>query len=297
MEANQTVGRAAFPYLKKKQDIFGRHMAYVELSTGDPIVFLHGNPTSSYIWRNIIPYVQHLGRCVAPDLIGMGDSDKIPNSGPNTYTFAEHRRYLGQLLESLDIRERITFVVHDWGAALAFDWARQHANAVKGIAYMEAVSRTRSWSDIPEAARSIFQALRSPAGEDMVLRQNSFIEVNLPRTILRQLSDEEMMAYRQPFTEPGESRWPMLSWARQLPIDGEPADVTAIIQANGEWLLMSDVPKLFIRAIPGTLSAQELDFCLALPNQTVVTVRGHHHLQEDSADEIGTALSVWLTSL
>ena len=289
--------RATFPYPKKKQMVLGYHMAYVETGSGDPIVFLHGNPTSSYLWRNILPHVQSLGRCIAPDLIGMGDSDKLPNPGPNTYTFLEHRRYVDQLLASLGVTERITFVVHDWGAALAFDWAVRHPGAVKGIAYMEAIVRPRAWSDLPEAGRPIFQALRSEAGEQMVLQQNSFIEVNLPRTVLRRLSAEEVDEYRRPFSEPGDSRWPMLTWARQLPIEGTPADVTRIVETYGEWLAHSPIPKLFIQATPGTLSPLDLGFCRRWPNQTVVTVRGHHHLQEDSPDEIGTALSTWLQSI
>lgn len=289
--------RATFLYAKKKQIVLGHHMAYVETGSGDPIVFLHGNPTSSYIWRNIIPHVQSLGRCIAPDLIGMGDSDKLPHPGPNTYTLVEHRRYLDQLLEALGVTERVTFVVHDWGAALAFDWAVRHPGAVKGIAHMEAVVRPRAWSDLPEAGRPIFQALRSEAGEQMVLQQNSFIEVNLPRTVLRQLSAEELYQYRRPFTEPGDSRWPMLTWARQLPIEGIPADVTKIVETYGEWLVHSPVPKLFIQATPGTLSPLDLDFCRRWPNQTVVTVRGHHNLQEDSPDEIGAALSTWLRTI
>ncbi|UFH53778.1 haloalkane dehalogenase [Spirosoma sp. KNUC1025] len=295
--STEPVHRGDFSYSKKQKLVFGLRMAYVETGSGDPIVFLHGNPTSSYVWRNIIPHVKHLGRCIAPDLIGMGDSEKLPNSGPDTYSFVEHRRYVDQLLESLNVKERITFVGHDWGSALAFDWAYRHPGAVKGIAYMEAITKTRLWSDLPETARKIFQALRSTAGEAMVLEQNSFIEGNLPRTVLRQLLDEEMANYRRPFVEAGEARRPMLSWARQLPIEGEPADVTAIVETYGEWLSHSEIPKLFILAEPGTLSPKERDFCLSWPNQTVCTVRGHHHLQEDSAEEIGVALSDWLQQL
>lgn len=269
-------------------------MAYIDEGQGYPIVFLHGNPTSSYVWRNILPYVQGFGRILAPDLIGMGDSQKLPNSGPSSYTFVEHRRYLDALLEALGVDERVTLVGHDWGAALAFDWARRHPDEVRGIAYMEAVAETYSWSEYPEGARPRFQALRSPAGEQIVLEHNSFIEDNLPRTILRILSDEEMNEYRRPFVEPGEARRPTLSWARQLPIDGEPADVTEIVTASGEWLSSSSVPKLCIQANPGTKQPKQYERYRTWPQLREVTVRGHHTPQEDSPDEIGQAIASWL---
>jgi haloalkane dehalogenase len=285
---------AAFPYEKKQKVVLGLEMAYVEEGQGDPIVFLHGNPTYSYVWRNILPYVQSFGRIIAPDLIGMGDSQKLPESGPGSYTFVEHRRYLDALLEALAVRERVVFVGHDWGAALAFDWARRHPQAARGIAYMEAVMGTSSWSEMPEIARTRFQALRSSQGEQLVLEQNSFIEFNLPKTILRTLTDEEMNQYRRPFTEPGEARRPNLSWARQLPIEGEPADVTEIVTASGQWLSQSPVPKLFIQAVPGTQDPNKAAFNRTWPAQTVVSVRGHHTPQEDSPDEIGQAIASWL---
>jgi haloalkane dehalogenase len=288
---------ATFPYQKKRQLVLGREMAYVEVGSGDPIVFLHGNPTSSYLWRNIIPYLKSLGRDIAPDLIGMGDSEKLPNSGPNSYTFVEHRRYLDALLDLLGVQQHVTFVVHDWGSALGFDWAYRHPDAVKGIAYMEAIVKPYTWSEYPEAARQIFQALRSPAGEQMVLEQNSFIEFNLPNTILRSLTEEEMNNYRRPFAEPGEARRPTLSWPRQLPINGEPADVTEIVTAYGEWLSRSDVPKLYIQSDPGTMPPSAREFCRTWPAQSVVTVRGRHYPQEDSPDETGTAIATWLQHL
>ncbi|MRS62979.1 haloalkane dehalogenase [Larkinella terrae] len=294
---NPVLAKTASLPPKKRQPVLGYEMAYVESGSGDPIVFLHGNPTSSYIWRNIIPHLQPLGRCIAPDLMGMGDSDKLRNEGPETYSFADHRRYLDQFLDSMNLKERITFVAHDWGSALAFDWAYRHPEAIKGIAYMEAVVTPRSWSEMSEVARSIFQALRSPAGEQLVLQENSFIEVNLPATVLRRLSEEELAEYRRPFTEPGESRRPMLTWAWQLPIDGEPADVTQIVTTFGTWMARNSIPKLFIQANPGTLSTDALQFCLSWPMQTVVTVPGHHHLQEDSPEEIGRAISAWFTAL
>lgn len=288
---------AAFPYQKQRKSVLGLEMAYVDEGQGDPIVFLHGNPTFSYIWRNILPHVQGLGRIIAPDLIGMGDSQKLPNSGPGSYTFVEHRGYLDALLEALDVRTRVTLVGHDWGAALAFDWARRHAHAVRGIAYMEAVAGTSSWSELPEVARERFQALRSPAGEQMVLEQNAFIEFNLPRTILRTLTEEEMNEYRRPFAEPGEARRPTLSWPRQLPIEGEPADVAEIVTASGTWLSQSSIPKLLIQAVPGTQDPNRVAFNRTWPAQSEVSVRGHHTPQEDSPDEIGQAIASWLDTL
>lgn len=286
-----------FPYQKKRQQVLGLEMAYVDEGQGDPIVFVHGNPTYSYIWRNIMPHVEGLGRIIALDLIGMGDSQKLPHSGPGAYTFVEHRRYLEALLEALGVRERVTFVGHDWGAALSFDWAYRHQNAVKGIAYMEAIVEPSTWSQFPEVARERFQALRSPAGEQLVLEQNSFIEFNLPRTILRTLTEEELNTYRRPYPEPGEGRRPMLSWARQLPIEGEPADVTEIVTTFGEWLSGSDLPKLYIKCDPGTTAPGKTEFCRTWPAQNEVIVRGHHTPQEDSPHEIGTALANWLQNL
>jgi haloalkane dehalogenase len=288
---------ATFPYQKKRQLVLGQEMAYVEVGNGDPIVFLHGNPTSSYLWRNIIPYLEDLGRCIAPDLIGMGNSDKLPNSGPNSYTFIEHRSFLDALFDALGVNERVTFVVHDWGSALGFDWAYRHPDAVKGIAYMEAIVKPGTWSEMPEPARKIFQALRSPAGEQMVLEQNSFIEVNLPNTILRRLTEEEMAHYRRPFAEPGEARRPTLSWPRQLPFDGEPADVTEIVTAYGKWLAQSPIPKLFIQSDPGTMPPSAREFCRVWPEQSEVSVRARHYPQEDSPDETGKAIATWLQGL
>lgn len=272
-------------------------MVYVDEGQGDPIVFLHGNPNFSYCWRNILPYVQGLGRIIAPDLIGMGDSQKLPKSGPDSYTFVEHRRYLDALLEALGVNARVTFVVHDWGSALAFDWARRHPEAVRGLAYMEAIVKPYAWSDYAGAGRKTFEALRSPVGEQMVLEQNSFIEFNLPAGIIRKLTDEEMNEYRRPFAEPGEGRRPTLTWPRQIPIDGEPADVTEIVTAYGEWLSSSDVPKLFIQADPGRMPPGHHAFCSQWPAQSHVVVKGLHNIQEDSPDEIGQAIARWLRDL
>ena len=287
------------PPVKRRQEVLGQTMAYIEVGVGDPIVYLHGNPTSSYLWRNVIPYMRDLGRCIAPDLIGMGDSSKLPDSGPASYTFVEHRRYLDALLDGLGVQERVTLVVHDWGSALGFDWANRHRDGVKGVAYMEALVRPSTWAEFPSEARPMFEALRSPAGEAMVLEQNVFVERGLPGSVLRQLTEEEMAEYRRPFVEPGESRRPTLTWPRQIPIDGEPADVDAIVRSYSQWLSTSQIPKLFIKGEPGAVlgSGPGVDFCRSWPQQTEVTVAGIHYLQEDSPDAIGQTVADWLRSL
>jgi haloalkane dehalogenase len=249
---------AAFSDQKQRRQILGSDMAYVEVGEGDPIVLLHGNPTSSYLWRNVWPHLQTFGRCIVPDLIGMGDSDKLAHSGPGAYRFVEHRRYLDALLEELDVRERVTLVIHDWGSALGFDWANRHREAVKGIAFMEAIVAPQGqdhWDTM--GMRQALEAIRSPAGDDMILKDNYFIEEILPKAILRKLSDEEMTEYRKPFAEPGESRRPTLTWPREIPIEGEPADVSAIAADYADWLGSSDVPKLFLKAEPGAILASD----------------------------------------
>ncbi len=286
------------PYKKRFANVLGHRMAYVDEGHGDPIVFLHGNPTSSYLWRNIIPYLQPEGRCIAPDLIGMGDSEKLPQSGPGSYTFAEHRRYLDALLKSLRVEDNVVLVIHDWGSALGFDWAFRHREAVRGIAYMEAIVQPVAWDGWSPESRSFFERLRSPAtGERMILDENLFVESLLPNRVMRELSNVEMEAYRGPFREPGEGRRPMLTWPRQLPIEGDPADVVEIVQAYAGWLVMSPIPKLFVNAEPGTISADEREFCRSWPNQTEVTVPGLHFIQEDSPAEIGLAAATWYRSL
>ena len=280
---------------RKKVEVHGLNMAYVECGAGDPIVFVHGNPTSSYLWRNVLPHAESKGRCIALDLIGMGDSDKLPESGPESYTFAEHRHYFDAALDALDVRDNVTLVVHDWGSALGFDWARRHPQAVAGICYMEALVRPLSWAEWPPDARGVFQGFRSPAGEQMVLEKNIFVERVLPGSVLRTLTDEEMAAYRRPFLDAGESRRPTLTWPRQIPIDGEPPDVAETIAAYADWLASSPVPKLFVNAEPGAiLTGVQREFCRTWPNQTEVTVRGSHFIQEDSPHEIGAALASWL---
>jgi haloalkane dehalogenase len=291
---------AAFPYQKQRRRILGNEMAYVEVGEGDPIVLLHGNPTSSYLWRNVLPHLQPLGRCIAPDLIGMGDSGKLPNSGPGSYRFVEHRRYLDALLDALDVHERVTLVVHDWGSALGFDWANRHREAVKGIAYMEAIVRPQKWDHWDKMnMRPFLQALRSGAGEEMILRDNLFIEKILPGAILRTLSNEEMAQYRRPFAEPGEGRRPTLTWPREIPIECDPADVSAISEAYSDWLSSSDVPKLFLKAEPGAILASDwlIEFVRKWPAQDEVMVAGRHFVQEDSPDEIGRAVAGWMKKL
>ena len=280
---------------KKTVDVLGRRMAYHERGEGEPVLLLHGNPTSSYLWRNVVPHLVDRHRCVVPDLIGHGDSDKLDDPGPSSYSFVEHRRYLDGLLDSLDLGEQITLVLHDWGSALGFDWANRHRSRVAGIAYMEALVRPLSWDEWPESARSIFQAMRSDAGEQIVLEKNLFVEAILPSSILRTLDDNEMAEYRRPFAEPGECRRPTLSWPRQIPVAGAPADVVGIVGAYAEWLSTSDVPKLFVNADPGSiLVGAQRAFCRTWPNQTEVTVPGLHFIQEDSPDLIGVALADWL---
>ncbi|MGI9645685.1 MAG: haloalkane dehalogenase [Ilumatobacteraceae bacterium] len=277
-----------------------KQMAYFDSGPVDgtdrTIVFLHGNPTSSYLWRNIIPHVASLGRCVAPDLIGQGDSDKLDDSGPDRYTFVEHRAWLDALLDQLAIGDEVVLVIHDWGSALGFHWAHRHPDRTAGVAYMEAiVAPIESWDAWPENAAGIFQGFRSPAGEEMVLEKNLFVEAVLPSAIISGLTPEEHDEYRRPFAEPGEGRRPTLTWPRQIPIAGEPADVVEIVQAYAEWLATSDVPKLFVDADPGAiLVGPQRDFCRSWPNQTEVRVAGTHFIQEDSPDEIGQALATWL---
>ena len=289
---------SAAEHAKKTITVKGKTMAYVEMGEGDPIIFQHGNPTSSYLWRNIMPHLADQGRCIAIDLLGMGDSDKLDNPDASSYTFSEHRDYLDGALEALGVEGDVTLVIHDWGSALGFDWANRHRDAVKGIAYMEGIVRPVSWEEWPEAARGVFQGFRSEAGEAMVLEKNTFVERVLPGSILRDLTEEEMAVYRRPFQNSGEDRRPTLTWPRQIPIDGEPADVVQIVQDYADWLAESDLPKLFINAEPGAiLIGPQREFCRSWPNQTEVTVMGNHFLQEDSPHEIGMTIAAWLKTI
>jgi haloalkane dehalogenase len=285
---------------KRFAPVLGHQMAYVEAGTGRPIVLLHGNPTSSWLWRSMLPALQSLGRCIVPDLIGMGDSDKLSAQDPGRYTFARHREFLDALLEGLGVGADVVLVVHDWGSALGFDWARRHPGRVAAIAYMEALVRPfDSWDEWPPDARSIFQRLRSSAGEEMILDRNVFVERILPASVLRSLTAEEMGEYRRPFAAPGDGRLPTLIWPRQIPVAGEPSDVHQACAAYAAWLASAPgPPKLFINAEPGSiLSGAVRDFCRTWPDQAEVTVPGIHFIQEDSGTAIGHAIADWLRQL
>jgi haloalkane dehalogenase len=283
------------PHPRAKFELLGTWMSYADVGAGDPIVFLHGNPTSSYLWRNVIPHLKPLARCIAPDLIGMGASGA---SATGSYRFTDHSRHLDAFLDGVVPSGRLTLVVHDWGSALGFDWARRHPERIKGIAYMEAIVRPLIWAEWSERAVGIFKALRSPAGDDMILLNNVFVERILPGSVIRKLTPAEMDNYRRPFRDAGESRRPTLQWPREIPIDGEPAEVVAIVKSYSDWLTQSPVPKLFINANPGAiLIGAQREFCRKWPNQREVTVNGVHFIQEDSPHEIGRATADWYREL
>ncbi|MEM8839918.1 MAG: haloalkane dehalogenase [Pseudomonadota bacterium] len=277
----------------------GKKMAYVDLGSGPTVLFLHGNPTSSYLWRNIMPYVSDDYRAIAPDLIGMGDSEKLDDPGPQSYRFVEHRDYLNGFVDVVVPDGPVVLVIHDWGSALGFDWARRNPDRVKGICFMEAIiAPVPDWDAWPEAARGVFQGFRSEAGEEMVLEKNVFIEAVLPGSILRKLTDEEMEVYRRPFKASGEDRRPTLTWPRQIPIAGEPEDVVQIVSDYAAWLPTTDFPKLFVDASPGAILGGKLrDFVRTFKNQTEIQVAGSHFIQEDSPDQIGEALAGWLAGI
>jgi haloalkane dehalogenase len=273
--------------------VLDSEMACIDTGTGDPVVFLHGNPTSSYLWRNVIPPVDGVARCLAPDLIGMGESGKAPGG---SYRFRDHARYLDAWFEALGLSRNLTLVVHDWGSALGFDWAERHRASVRRLVYMEAIVQALSWAQWPERARQIFQAMRSPAGEELVLQKNIFVERILPLSVLRGLTEEEMAVYRRPYREAGESRRPTLTWPREIPIDGEPVDVVATVEKYARWLAESDIPKLFINADPGViLTGAQREFCRTWRNQDEITVAGSHFIQEDSPAVIGQAIAAFLS--
>ena len=282
---------------KKTVKVLGKNMAYVEKGEGDPIIFQHGNPTSSYLWRNIIPHLENQGKCIAIDLIGMGDSDKLEDEGDNTYSYHVHKKYFDACLKELGIKDDITFVIHDWGSALGFNWAYDNKNSVRGICYMEAIVKTISWDDWPEDGKSIFQGFRSEAGEDLVLKKNLFIEGVLPGAIIRNLSNKEMDVYRKPFLKEIERR-PTLDWPRQIPIDNKPEEVCNIVKDYSLWMSINEIPKLFINANPGSiLKGEQRDFCRKWKNQEEVTVKGSHFIQEDSPKDIGQAISSWFQKI
>jgi haloalkane dehalogenase len=293
------VPSSAQPFGRKSSaTVKGKRMAYVEVGTGNAIVFQHGNPTSSYLWRNVMPHCAGLGRLIACDLIGMGDSEKLENSGPTRYTYGEQRDYLFALWDRLALGDKVVLVLHDWGSALGFDWAERNPARVAGIVYMEAIVAPLTWADWPENARRAFQAFRSDKGEEMILTNNMFVERVLPSSVMRKLTDAEMAAYRAPFANPGEDRRPTLTWPRMIPIEGEPSDMVATVERYAAWLAASGVPKLFIDADPGSiLTGRQREICRRWPNQSEVTVKGLHFLQEDSPDEIGDAVAKFVHGL
>ena len=282
---------------KKTIEVLGKNMTYVERGEGNPIIFQHGNPTSSYLWRNIIPHLENQGRCIAIDLIGMGDSDKLDDIGENTYSYHVHKQYFDACLKELGIKNNVIFVIHDWGSALGFNWSYENQSSVKGICYMEAIVRPITWNEWPEDGRSIFQGFRSEAGEDLVLKNNLFVERVLPGSIIRDLSEKEMDVYRRPFLKEIERR-PTLDWPRQIPIDNEPEEVCKITEDYSSWMSVNEIPKLFINADPGAiLIGEQREFCRKWKNQKEITVKGSHFIQEDSPHEIGDALSNWVQSI
>jgi haloalkane dehalogenase len=286
------------PLAKQTVDVRGRRMAYHARGEGRPILFLHGNPTSSYLWRDVIPELEGHGRLIAPDLIGMGYSDKLPNPQPDTYRFTTHRDFLDGFISAvIGDSEPVVLVVHDWGSALGFDWANRHRDRVRGIAYMEAIVRPiAGWEEWSPSATPVFQGFRSDKGEQMILDRNLFVERVLPGSVLRKLSDAEMAEYRKPFVQ-REDRWPTLTWPREIPIAGEPADVVAIAAAYSQWLATNDIPKLFVNAEPGAILIGVLrEFCRTWRNQTEVTVPGSHFIQEDSGAAIGQAIAQWIAA-
>ncbi len=286
---------AADPYPRRRVPVLDSEMAFVDTGEGDPVVFLHGNPTSSYLWRNVIPHVATTARCLAPDLIGMGESGRLSGS---SYWFADHARYLDVWFDTLNLTDNVTLVLHDWGTGLGFDWARRHPGRVRGLAYLEGIVRPLTWEQWPEAARGIFQGMRGPAGDGLVLEKNAFIERILPSSVMRELRPEEMEVYRRPFQEAGETRRPMLTWPRELPIEGQPPEMVALVEEYSTWLASSTLPKLFINGEPGSiLTGEQREFCRTWLNQQEVTVRGKHFLQEDSPHEIGHAVATWLAGL
>lgn len=273
-------------------------MATIDEGQGDAIVFQHGNPTSSYLWRNIMPFCKGMGRLIAPDLIGMGESDKLDNSSAESYSYVEHREYLHALYEELDLGDSVILVLHDWGSALGFDWANQNRDRIQGIVYMEAIVRPLTWQDWPENARGVFQAFRSDAGEQMVIEKNMFVERVLPNAIMREVDEATMANYHKPFLNANEDRRPTLSWPRQIPVEGTPENVVAIVDEYRSWLEQCEIPKLFINAEPGSiLTGAQREYCRSWPNQQEVTVSGTHFIQEDSPHEIGEAIASFVSSL
>ncbi len=278
-------------YKKKYIQVKNKSMAYVDEGEGNTFLFLHGNPTSSFLWRNIAPHVEDIGRVVIPDLIGMGDSEKLDGVDNEGYTYHGQYGYLTELLENLDLGNNIHLIIHDWGSAMGFQFARENPERVKSITYMEAIVMPLTWKQWPDAATKIFQLFRSDAGEELILEKNFFVERILLADSATGYSDEEKAEYIRPFFNEGEDRRPTLTWPRQIPLDGEPNEVVEEVRKNAEFHKDSEIPKLFISANPGSiLVGEQREFARTWKNQTEITVNGNHFIQEDSSEEIGTAL-------
>ncbi|WP_340642521.1 haloalkane dehalogenase [Photobacterium damselae] len=285
-------------YEKKFKTVLGKKMAYIEHGVGDPIVFLHGNPTSIFLWRNIIPYLEGQGRLIAIDMIGMGDSDKLDNTEDGSYSLKENTCFTSALLEELGVNENVTLVLHDWGSGVGFNWANHNQEKIKAIAFMEAiVTSFPTWDEFNHDLHGPIGMLRSPEGDKMVLEDNFFIETLLQNAILRKLTEKEHAEYRRPFINAGEDRRATLAGPRQLPIAETPAETVALINSYSEYLAHSNnIPKLFINAEPGAfLVGYARDFVRTWPNLEEITVKGSHFIQEDSPHEIGEALFSWVT--
>ena len=285
-------------YQKKLTDVDGKQIAYVDEGAGDPIVLLHGNPASSFLWRNIIPELTQSGRVIVPDLIGHGDSDKLPASeGPDRYTLEVAYHYVEELLKTIGADKNVTLVIHDWGSGIGFLWAMRHSEQMKGIAYMEAIVKPMSWDDWDQDAAGIFKGFRSEKGEDLILNRNMFIEAVLPASVMRTLTEAEMNTYRAPYVN-ADDRQPLLNWPRQIPIEGEPENIVALVNEYGAFMASSEMPKLFINADPGSiLTGRQREFCRTWPNQQEITVKGLHFIQEDSPLEIGQAVAKWVDNI
>lgn len=297
----QGAGGSSWAAQKQRTRVRGLEMAWYEAGEGDPIIFLHGNPTSSYLWRNIIPHVEHLGRCIAPDMIGMGDSDPLPDSGPDTYKFAVHRDYLFELFEAIDATDNVTFVIHDWGSGVGFSYGERYPDRVRGVCYMEPILRPPEFPRTPTPSGGPFATFRSPDGEEAVLRNNMFVEQLLISGLAYYLSEADKAEYRRPFREPGESRRPTLTWPRELPMGGEPEDTEELVMSYTDWVANSTVPKLFVRSNPGAILSENnemlLEYVRGFDNQREVMAYGGHYVQEVSPHAIGRALAEWLTEL
>jgi haloalkane dehalogenase len=283
---------------KKAVTVLGKTMRYVQMGAGRPVLFLHGNPTSSYIWRNILPALVDTGQLFAPDLIGMGDSDRLPAtpSQPADYSFHTHYRYLCGFIEALGIGEDLALVLHDWGSALGLHWANQHRSSVRAIAYMEALVKPIHWEDWPADVRGFYEDIRSTRGEALVLEQNLFLNHILPSATLTPLSAEDLVEYRRPFTRP-EERHPMLAWPRSIPIDGEPADMVELVENYGAWMCDAAMPKLLIKVELGSiLTGRQLEFAQCWRNQREVPVTAKHYVQEDAPEAVSSALRDFLAS-